>query len=74
MEELYGRYYGLKHSPLIKKEMLKDNIMGIGIIFTTLIILWDYSNRDSFEDYNGKIIIIQNCPMPEITLRADLIK
>lgn len=50
MEELYGRYYGLKHSPLIKKEMMKDNIVAIGIIFTTLLILWDYSNRDAFEE------------------------
>ena len=50
MEELYGRYYGLKHSPLVKKEMMKDNLVAIGILLTTSLVLYDYYQRDRFEE------------------------
>jgi hypothetical protein len=50
MEELYGRYYGLKHSPLIKKEMVKDNLVGLGLVLATFLVSWDYFRRDLYEE------------------------
>ena len=36
-EELYGKRYGLKHSPAILKEMKKDNYMLVLMSFLTLM-------------------------------------
>lgn len=49
MEELYGKYYGLKHSPIVKKEMRKDSIFFCGIIALSLFIVFEYKNRDYYE-------------------------
>lgn len=40
MEELYGRRYGVKHSEAIKREMRKDSILFVFLLFGALTFLY----------------------------------
>ena len=60
MEEMYGkslnfenlgRFYGLKHSPAMKKELNKDNVIASLIIFFGVGMAIFYNHRGC-QDYN----------------------
>lgn len=38
VEELYGKRYGLNHSPMVRKEMSKDNVMVIVAILAGMVM------------------------------------
>ncbi|CAD8095494.1 unnamed protein product [Paramecium sonneborni] len=43
MEEMYGRFYGIKHSPLIQKELKKDNLIALAILLGGSVITFYYN-------------------------------
>jgi hypothetical protein len=56
LQELYGKRYGLKHSPEVRREIAKDDIMMFIAIFGTLGLALAsreqfYAEDKAFEDY-----------------------
>lgn len=57
LQELYGKRYGLKHSPQIRKEIGKDNIMiVVALLFTFSMALLNrqhqYEEDVAWENYH----------------------
>ncbi|KAM3127298.1 hypothetical protein pb186bvf_020584 [Paramecium bursaria] len=63
MEEMYGRFYGLKHSPEIKKQLIKDNFVAAFIIGLGFGISLLYQKQSSLDERNWRNYFYADLPV-----------